>query len=342
MNVLSPLSTDERFTKLTDDQRRLAHFLASGRTDESFLTAQTSLEDVAGAIKKLCNDLGIRGHNYVDRRAAVVALSQELFKMRYSHTVRTEKSVPMASDAEPPTSAHEAAEELGGHVVSAVSDTDLPQTVDFDLLADRIQQLKPREREILEALAEAEWGKLEGAAFKVGLKLGSIKVYSVRLYDLLQLSHIKKITKRREFMREGLRRLKLREQAAQEPPAVRESLQPVVLPPEPEVSPLPVSAPMPPAPAKTNGVEHHPAPLDAPPDIVGAPAGYGIALPLPPTTVNVDVFSTVFSPQTEPAGIKEAIGERRDRGLVPKFLVLIPTGDPNVAQAHIVSIEEKK
>lgn len=229
---------------------------------------------------------------------------------------------------------HLAVEPEGKAPESSKASVEIP---DFDALAEKIATFTEREREILEAIANAEWGNSEGAAFKVKLAPSTFMSYASNFYKMLGLQSVPSAKKKKEYVREALRRLRLKEKevarlARASTPA------PEVAPPAPAIQGE-VLAPQALAHAEPKEVEHRPAPV--PSDVVGAPTGHGLVIPLPSNTVNVDVFSTQFSGRTAPFGIKEEIEKRRAQGLVPKFLVLIPIGDSKVAQAHIVSIEEK-
>ncbi len=317
MNVLQPLSIDDRFRRVSGPQKRLAHLLAQGKTDQSFVSADTSLEDVQTHITELCKGLLITTGEYEDRRARAVALAQKFFRME-----------PHASSASPQDTLQpervverieaDTAEEEEVPAGEAIQS----QEVDIDVLADKILQLRSREREVLDALAHARHGERERAAREVRLKVSSYAVYAGQLYKKLGLAHIVQLTMRKRYLLLALNRLKER---------IRK-----------EAAPLPVVAP--PALPVPDKQEEHVAPSPSVPTQV-PPAnhvGLGVVVPLPPGVTHLDLVSANFVGRQAPPGLKEEIERRRKQGLQPAFLVLIPSAvDPVSTQGHIVFLEQE-
>ncbi len=319
MTVPPTLSIDERFAKLTDEQRKFVHRLIDKTDQDIAQMLSLSEEHVVEAVRGVMHTLGIEQGEYTDGRKALVELAKEFF-----NTEGAESS----EESELPPSAE--VQERALH--------QLTESPDLAALAQAIARFTPRDREVLDAVAEAGEDKnaQKTLSRKLGIQEASLKARKSYLLVNMGLPATKYSSEERLRILRQVLLLVPKERMLPEPVKKRtqnkHDAQLSVLPP------LKVSE----STGKTNGATHPSPSLMNPPDLIGAPAGHGLVIPLPANTVNVDVLSTEFSGRKAPSEIKGEIGKRRAQGLVPKFLVLIPTSDPKITQAHIVSVEEKK
>ncbi len=335
--LTSEITLEERFEPLSPDERRVAHFVAQGCSDSWIASQQNVLDEegVRRAIEQVATKMQIGGETYPALRAAVAVVGQKFF------TIEPHPGNPPSlieeEEAVDAVDGNEKEEGVVAQTAAPQTKEDLPQTVNIDELVYQIGKLKSREREVIEAIANAKRGEKESAASKVGLAAGTLTRYTMKFYARLELNRIRSLKKRKEYMREALRRLKIKEAQGK-----TGSLTPAPEPqlPEPAQSSSPVEV-LPPAkplvesPAqKMNGVEHLPAPVPA------FATGPGIVIPLPAGVTNVDVLSEVFDNKSP--GLKEAIQERRAQGLKPTFFIFVPSlTDPRSSQGHIVFLEEE-
>jgi hypothetical protein len=348
---MSQLSVEDRFALLDDQRRRLVHRLALGDDDVDLAKSrQVQLGAHCGDINEIAQTLNVAGADYQTRRAGVVTLGRQFFKIANG-------SVPAVAPASHSNGVvHEALvatvpSPVLTPVAKAVTVVEPPKPnggmPDVPEVAGRIKTLlSPHKRERLRAVVFSERGGGEEIARKLGLQYASLQVMTGKLYAILGINKVKELKARKALLRQAFAFL-AEEEARANPgplhPLKGEGLvEPVVSTAAPSPAPTleePKTQPLLAPPAATpQARKETEAALPAKANGYGA----GVVIPIPQDTINVDVVSGEFRNKEPSQTLREQLIERQRAGLKPSFVVLYPSGDdPTIARGHVIFLERE-
>lgn len=347
-----PMNTlDFKFDQLTGGQRRTAHLIAQGRTDEYLANASNiDLGTHCTKVMDIFSVLRVTGVDYGSKRKSLVELSRKYFNLGDAEPDlpdNPEDTVPPppppalgAPAGVPDTSsvllgaAAEEQQDEEEEVALAAGNSESATLPDVEALIKRINKLSAQEKQRLKAAVEARKGDIAEVAKELGLAHSSLNTFVSRIYIKLGLA---KVPGRKKLVQQAFKLINERMLAAA---SAREAAQKL------RDEPVSLAAPPPAAPVYEETQRQIARAAEAPiSESAHAPSqphssggfGAGVVIPIPADAVDLEVLSGEFTRNDPSAGLKAQILAKKSQGLRPQLLVLYPSPqDPTVALGHVV------